>query len=230
MGLDLLELILDTEETFGIQIDDNHAAWIQTPGALAAYVAARIAATREVRCRSQAGFYRLRSALMTTCDVPRKRIRPSTPLAELLPQDARLSERWARLKTALDSCYRLPAPEYPPRLARWIMTIQCALPVLLLFHAAWQKWPVFPSLVAVLTLFVSTGSLMQWRFQHWRTRIPKKFRTVAELLPYVRIPSSLPWSDTDILKTILLLTSEHSGVPLHEIREDSRFVQDLGMG
>ncbi len=42
MGLDSVELVLATEEEFGISIDDADAARLTTPGELADYVALRL--------------------------------------------------------------------------------------------------------------------------------------------------------------------------------------------
>jgi hypothetical protein len=227
MGLDLVELVLDTEETFGIRINDDDAASIHTPGELAEYVAAQVSAAWAGACHSRICFYRLRSALMAIWDAPRKKIRPATPLAELMPQDESLPERWARLDAALGA-RMFPKPAYPPGLKKWIIAIECAPSFLLPVCAAWRHWSPLPSFLATMLVFFLVAFFTERRFRHKRIFIPKGFQTVADILPYV--PSSAAtWTRADILEVILMLTSKHSGVPRSEIRADSRFVQDLGM-
>src|SRR5260370_42688860 len=60
MGLDGVEIIMRTEETFGIEIPDNVAQQILTPAALVDFVAAKVPMKPTEECLSQQLFYRLR--------------------------------------------------------------------------------------------------------------------------------------------------------------------------
>ena len=59
MGLDGVEIIMRTEEAFGIEIPDEIAAQLLTPAALVDYVAANVALKATEECLSQQLFYRL---------------------------------------------------------------------------------------------------------------------------------------------------------------------------
>jgi acyl carrier protein len=234
MGLDIVELVMAVEETFGIQIDDNDALQIVgTPGNVAKYVAKRLSAARSGGCRSQARFYRLRGTLMRVWKTPRRKIRPATPLAELLPQDERLPERWARLSAALERPAMFPDLEYSPELARVLFAVRGA-PLLLLMgiaalYAVGER-SLLPALLSLLCLLLPVLVLTEGVAQRKKTRVPDGLRTITDLLPYVlTIPSDMSWTYERILETVLVLTSEQTGVPLHKIRADSRFIEDLGM-
>ena len=60
MGLDGVEIVMRTEETFGIEIPNKVAARLLTPAALVDYVAANVPMKATEECRSQQMFYRLR--------------------------------------------------------------------------------------------------------------------------------------------------------------------------
>jgi acyl carrier protein len=235
MGLDLVELVLYTEETFGIQIDDAEASQIHTPGELADYVAARILRGEggAAPCLSQTRFYRLRSVLMEILDAPREKIRPKTPLAELMQADHRLPERWKRLSAALTISrfpFPLSRPELPPALQAGVMAVNGGAPLLFLCCALAARWSFPQTLVPLFLLWIGTLFLTDRLTRQKRTRLPRKFATVAALLPHVHIPPASPaWTRAAILGELIRMTSAQSGVPVDEIREDTRFVEDLGM-
>lgn len=60
MGLDGVEIIIETEETFGIDIPNEVVERIETPGDLIDYVASSVDMTAVDECLTQQFFYRLR--------------------------------------------------------------------------------------------------------------------------------------------------------------------------
>lgn len=60
MGLDGVEIVMRTEEMFGIEIPDKIAGQILTPAALVDFVAANVPLAPTEGCLSQQLFYRLR--------------------------------------------------------------------------------------------------------------------------------------------------------------------------
>ena len=60
MGLDGVEIVMETEETFGIEIPDAIAERLYTPGDLIEYVLSQLATTPSDSCLTQQLFYRLR--------------------------------------------------------------------------------------------------------------------------------------------------------------------------
>ena len=92
MGLDAVELVIRTEDAFGITITDADAARLTTPRELASFVGTQIRLVPVTACLTQQAFNRLRSALVEAgCD--RVAVRPSALLSELFPEPGRRA-RW----------------------------------------------------------------------------------------------------------------------------------------
>ena len=111
MGLDGVEIIMATEETFGVEIPDKIAQQILTPAALVDFVAANVPMKATEECLSQQLFYRLRrgfrpqlKALSSTFDL-------NTPLKEIVHKD-QWPQVWAAIRAEVGE------PEWPVSI-RW---------------------------------------------------------------------------------------------------------------
>ena len=87
MGLETVEIVISTEETFGIDVTDEDAARIFTPKELVDYLSSRISTVSVETCLTQQLFYRLRrgfkqqiAALAQTFDL-------DTSLKDILHKD-----------------------------------------------------------------------------------------------------------------------------------------------
>ncbi|HEY7120338.1 MAG TPA: acyl carrier protein [Tepidisphaeraceae bacterium] len=89
MGLDTVELVMEIEDEFKIQMPDADAQLIQTVGQLHAYVCHRLRPRPVPSCPSARAFYHLRSTLLRHCPIPRSAVRPSALVCRLLPEDLR---------------------------------------------------------------------------------------------------------------------------------------------
>jgi acyl carrier protein len=96
MGLDAVEIVMRTEETFGIEIPDKVAARILTPAALIDFVAANVPLKPTDECLSQQLFYRLRRGFRSQLKALSSRFDLDTPLKELLHKD-----QWAQVWEAV---------------------------------------------------------------------------------------------------------------------------------
>ena len=94
MGLDTVELVLEIEDEFGIQIPDKDAQTIQTCGQLCAYMLRRISPEPPGRtgCPTARAFRFLRRELMAQVPLPRSSFHPGTKLAEVMTEPYR--HRW----------------------------------------------------------------------------------------------------------------------------------------
>jgi acyl carrier protein len=115
MSLDIVELIVEIEDKFGVTIPDRDAERIRTVGNLYQYLlGCRNVARRfpgpEV-CPSSATFYRARRALCAQLGLARRSVTPSSVLAELIPEDQRRSH-WQQLRAALRP-FNLPGLQRP---------------------------------------------------------------------------------------------------------------------
>jgi hypothetical protein len=106
MGLDGVEIVMRTEETFGIEIPDKIAQQILTPAALVDFVAAKVPLTATEECLSQQLFYRLRRGFRSQLKALSSRFDLNTPLKEILHED-----QWPQMWTAIRA--EVGQPEWP---------------------------------------------------------------------------------------------------------------------
>lgn len=87
MGLDSVELVLRIEDEFSISLPDDEVSNVKTVGDLYDLVLRKLDVTPS--CLSSKAFYRTRQAITDCLAVPRRSVRPSTDLGELLPEKSR---------------------------------------------------------------------------------------------------------------------------------------------
>lgn len=97
VGEDTWELFQAVEDSFGVELGDYSGLTGISVGELAKRIDELANYPTEENCLSAAAFYRLRQVLESVCGVPRKTIRPITPLAQLFPWRSR-SRQWKRQK------------------------------------------------------------------------------------------------------------------------------------
>jgi acyl carrier protein len=238
MGLDTVELVMEVEEAFGITMSDEEAEKIQTVGDLYRYVLARL--DRPVLttpgCLSAAVFYRLRRQLMGRFRVERRRIRPASPLDDLIPAANRRRE-WQRLGECLG--WRLPELTRPG----WVGFVSLGLFVTwsIATIAAWGRLAGFdPDALMVFVVGLLVGALVLAIAVYQATR---PFATVLPapdvrgLIPMIlksnfgtfRINNPRGWTSKDVWDALIAIIAEQAGVVPDRLEESTRFVDDLGM-
>jgi hypothetical protein len=111
MGLDGVEIVMRTEETFGIEIPNEVAARLLTPAALVDYVAANVPLKATDACLSQQMFYRLRRGFRSQLKALSSTFELDTPLKEILHKD-QWPQVWAAIRAEVGE------PEWPVSI-RW---------------------------------------------------------------------------------------------------------------
>lgn len=84
MGMDIIELVMITEEEFDIRIPNKAASQLETVRDLAFCVASRVERSRARYCRTQQAFHTVRRVL-ARLDLPRGAVAPQTNLYALEP-------------------------------------------------------------------------------------------------------------------------------------------------
>jgi acyl carrier protein len=100
MGVDVVALVMEIEEKFGVVIPDRDAERITTLGDLHQYLLRQRDLGGDSVCLSSALFYRARRALCEQFGYPRRSVAPCTPLDDLVPRQGRRGH-WRRLREAL---------------------------------------------------------------------------------------------------------------------------------
>jgi hypothetical protein len=106
MGLDGVEIVMRTEETFGIEIPNEVAARLLTPAALVDFVAANVSLKGTDECLSQQLFYRLRRGFRSQLKALSSTFDLDTPLKEILHKD-QWPQVWAAVRAEVGQ------PEWP---------------------------------------------------------------------------------------------------------------------
>ena len=134
MGMDLVEIVVRTEDAFGITIPDADATQITTPRELADFVATKVPLSDEPSCLSQQAFYFLRERFQPHLSFSRQAFRPNTPLEKIVPmQDRQII--WATLQTEVGA-------KALPDLARpiWLFWTLAASTVFVFFYTTIAIW------------------------------------------------------------------------------------------
>lgn len=221
MGLDSVELVLATEKEFGITIDDRDAASLTTPGKLADYVFSRLdqAGNAPASCLSQAGFYRVRTALITHFGARRSDIRPETPIRHFIHRNP--ARQWRILQQAIgaEALPKLRCKKPIERGLTW------GLP-LLAGSLAFQLNLAAPALLGMIAL---AWLIAQLACNSLASELPATPATLGALAAYVRLPPPTRWHYLEVLERVRQITAEQLAIPIEQIRPESRFVEDLGI-
>lgn len=220
MGLDGVELLLAVEEEFQIHVDDADAANIATPRMLADYVVSHLPDIEpsEGRCLSQAGFYRIRSALIREFGAQCKDIKPDSLVRDFLKGDIR--RQWRQLGTAIGAV-NLPRLECRKNL---YIPISLGFPTLAAVLLLLNGHPL-AALLAFCALWLASHVLTD----RLADVIPGDYASIDALVPYADSRPSKGWTPDSVLQRVIQLTAVQTGIPAAQIKPDHRFVDDLGL-
>ena len=110
MGLDTVELLVEVEKTFGINILNEEAEQIRTVGDFYEVVWRHIGTKQSDQCKSQYLFYKLRIALHKRFAVPLHQIKPAAVPDTFFPKEHR---RHKYKNFSSDIGYELPSLKLP---------------------------------------------------------------------------------------------------------------------
>lgn len=102
MGLDTVELVMETEEKFGIKLPDEELGKTTTVGDLHELVS-RFCFDKHntTTCNSQRAFYQLRQTMISELGFQKDEIRPQTQTANIFPEMKR-KETWHSVSEAAE--------------------------------------------------------------------------------------------------------------------------------
>lgn len=226
-GLDMVEVIMEIEDYFRIQIPDALAEKFVTWGDLHRYVVQAIGAsdTETGTCLSRASFHVVRDKLAALLHTDAGCIRPSTRLEELLPI-ARRRELWAQVARTL------AVPKYCLGLPQSVGIMLLALASLtILAGIASRNWMGGVSVAAVLLAMLPIYLSLRARYG---TRIPAEMATVGQMaslhMLYVMRgfpPRHSAWTANQVWQVVRHLVAVSAGVPVQKVRPQARITFDL---
>ncbi len=220
MGLDIVELILKTEEAFDLEIPEEDASTLETPRKLADYLEGHLLLVAGGPCLTQRAFYRLRSALVSTMGSGRRELSPSSSLDHVLPIDTR-RESWAVLQAEAS----LSLPEL--RRSHLLVATGAGLSLATGGAVSSAAGPWIGVLTSLLLLFSFFAATRHLRRHSDEETLGGLASFVATRQAQALLPAGQGWSRSQIQEVILTLVRE--ATLLEDVPLDVHFVHNLGL-
>lgn len=219
MGLDGVELVIATEDQFGVRLSEAEAERCRTPGDLVDLVLAKLAIVERAPCVHQRAFHLLRRAVIQVAGVPRHAVRLDTSLTSLLPHRTP-PDFWSALRGAVGA-RSWPALVRP----RWLVRLGFAasLGTGVLLGGCLDSW-----LLGVGGVVVAAW-VGERTTRPWRVFPPPSASTPRGLLPHAMSSPAIFWSRDQVAARVRELVIDILGLQEGRYREDADFVKDLGL-
>lgn len=222
MGLDLVELLIATEEEFQIVIPDEEAEKCETPGMLAALVHSRLRKSKNDVCPSMHGFYLVRRALMDYFSLQRETIKPDSKLDDLIIRENR-RKRWNDFLYMLSEGKTIHVQLIRPYWAKAVVTSLILTGTIITYF-------VTNSSILAAVLGLSIGVILFLATSMLKTELPNNYRFAKDLIPLVRTLDTSVWTNDEVYTRVKILVVEQLGVNESDVHPDSHFIKDLGAG
>jgi len=227
VGLEGVELVMATEQEFGISITDEEAEKVFTPGMLIDLVCTKVRMSDKKTCASQSAFYRLRRALMERLELKRDALHPSTKLKDLF-QVNDVSAFWNELKKDVKAkdWPGMSRPQWMNRLITAIV-LAAAAGVFVWFYrtpAHLGQSMYFSILAAILTAIVLINST-----RNFEKAVPAGVDKLSDLVRYVIIYPGAEWSHADVAEKVKQIVLDQLGIEQSRYAESASFTDDLGV-
>jgi len=231
MGMDLVEIVVRTEDAFGITIPDADATLITTPRELADFVATKVTLSDEPSCLSQQSFYFLRERFQPHLSFSRQAFRPNTPLEKLVPKQNR-QLIWAALQTEVGA-------NALPDLARpiWLLWTLAASTVFVFFYATLAIWnasnigianAVFCGFATAIGFGYISAVATRPTKQYFRRSykcVGDVARFVVANKPHVFKRDERMWTRAQVLEVVREIVADYVGS--QDFSNDAHFINDL---
>ena len=231
MGLELVEILMEVEETFGIIVSDDDAFQDGTVGAFHKYILDLREQQMQQGCPTGRVFRDIRRVLMETTSVPRRAIRLSTELTTILPLRSR-RRVWNRLQQDVQG--RLRGLRLPFRLGPAMVGVCVVAGVvgtaIIMPHVGIVNAVVLGVAVTLalllLTFFVTRPIAVAF---------PQGVVTVGDLATATLPPGyeeavKQPMTDEEVWEKLQKIMADILGVKIDAITPTARIEEDLGAG
>lgn len=244
MGLELVEIVMDVEETFGISLPDARMSAIRTVGEFCDCITGVLSRDYEESGLADKMFNRVCCALHSARGIARSEIFPDKPLNELFPVWGRRTA-WRRFQKSLG--LELPPLQRSHLVNTLITVIAIALGWISVLSVVTDFMPrriVSLPVTGVLSimLLVFAAIPIWWLIGRWLTLPTAVFwrsdlRTVDDLTraafsrnygKIVKEQGQFSCQETWII--VQGIVSKHLGVDRAAVTREARFVEDLGAG
>jgi hypothetical protein len=182
MGLDSVELVMEFEEAFGIQITDEEATNIRTPRMVIDLVLSKLRKADEHVCRNQRAFYIIRKVLVRTFGLQRRSVTPDMRLRDFIPE-SRQKELWEQIKATF-SPGDWPPLVVPRWMSRSLLILGLAVFVGGVIAATHSSRRIGEGLSCGVLLLGVFGILAVLLTRPYRVCIPRHIVSIRDMIPY----------------------------------------------
>ncbi|MDH5761730.1 MAG: acyl carrier protein [Nitrospinota bacterium] len=232
MGMDIVDMVLDIEERFGISLPDVECQNVITVDDCYQLVLSKLDKADQTKCLTSATFYRIRRVIADTLGVDKRTLKPDTPLQDLLPVETRRT-LWASIGQRL--VLQLPelgrSPGWEP--------ILIGVPLLSL---------IVPLVLAAMDILemgefvaiAASGIFVTWVLARATEPLKKYFhpesltlgaltKTVLALNVGSLSSNQEGLSKNDVYTILLEIIADNTGLSADEIKPHHAFIDDLRM-
>lgn len=227
MGMDGVEILVEVEDAFGVALDDRRVADVRTVGDLVDLVHAVAPRASQERCLSALAFWRLRAAL-GALGVARSRVRPRTPLGEVVwSTELCASQRRAAWRRLADELGLDLPPLVRSRALVAVITTACLGALVGVLLAGSPAWFAAAAAVGLaLLLAVATRPL---RGTPPVATVGDLARTLVVRQAARIVAPAGGFTRAQVEAIVRRIVAEHQGLPLQRVTLEARFVDDLGI-
>ena len=219
MGLDLVEIIMATEEAFKLAIADSEAEKCDTVGKLVGLIQAKISQFSDGACQSQHGFYVVRKHLIEQLNLSRSAIKPDNKLDDIIPFSRR-NEIWQQLIFSITARNYVPPLQYP----NWMALMNFIIPI-----GTFITLFIWSNIILAFVLSGLTFLTLATFTNRYKAQFPANYSSVRDLVVLVPILDNAVWTKETIFEKIKEITVEISGVKAEDVQMGSKWITDLGI-
>ncbi len=226
MGLDGVELIMTTEESFGISITDEEASKIINVDDLYLLVLSKVGLASKDKCLTAKAFYLLRTVIAKRVKINRCLIRKETQLQELILLNNRKSI-WKSIGLEMNMILPDLTRNIVLNYALWI------IPSLSFIYAInihnFKSVLVFLLGISTTYGIAKTTEPLKRYFEPKTITMEALTRKVVARNFATLSATGKNWNEIDLYQSLLEIISKQIGIPKSRIQKHHRFVDDLRM-
>jgi acyl carrier protein len=225
MGLDGVELVMEFEETFGVELEDDKVTEAVTPRMIGDLIFSKLKVTDERICQSQRAFYILRNVLIKMFVLERKSVTPDMQFRDLMPKE-REKEMWEQIRLAV-AARSWPKLALPLWMSRFLIGATVAILSMIVYAVIRYSGLGFIGAVALAVVLARVANELT---RPHRVCIPSRFNTIRDLIPYAITSDQIKWTREQVSDRMKQIVTEQFDLDESEYTEDSRFLEDFGIG
>ena len=232
MGLDSVELLLEVEKAFDIEIPDQEAALIMTVGDFHNAIWKHLYGKHSDKCQSQKFFYQLRRSFIDSFQFPKANFKLSTSLNDIFPENNR---RQAYLKFANTLNVELPRLVLPKSWALFLNIIAVitivgglGLSVILINYLDYSKWTLLFSVIGIGITYL-TSKILDAKRTVIEPSTVREFTQKTLSINYSAMIKENGVNKKDVESVINYIIADKSGLELDEITPEKKIGDDLGI-